>query len=171
MLKRDPGFGPAWSSRDLIAIFSRKGGNVVNTWTVRPDGSAARQITDQPGESRQPWWSPGGETLALAADLGSGTFGLWLVASDGSNPRPIAGDGTFQQPFWSPDGSAIAVSARIDEPYYRIYVMAADGSHPRPIGQPPDANNIHPAWSPDGRSIAFTSEGESGGCVQVFEFA
>src|SRR5438105_5518837 len=50
-------FGPTWSTRDLIAFFSKKGGNAINIWTARPDGSEARQITDQPGESRQPWWS------------------------------------------------------------------------------------------------------------------
>jgi Tol biopolymer transport system component len=164
-------FGPTWSSRDLIAFFSRKGGNVINIWTVRPDGSNARQITNQPGESRQPWWSPDGETLALAADRGSGTFGLWLLAADGSHPRQITRHGTFQQPFWSPDGSAIAVSAKIDEPRYRIYVIAADGGRPRPIPQPVGVDNVHPAWSPDGRSIAFTSEGEGGGCIQVLDLA
>jgi hypothetical protein len=41
------------SSRDLIAYFSRKGGNRINIWTVRPDGSGARRVTNRPGESRQ----------------------------------------------------------------------------------------------------------------------
>jgi Tol biopolymer transport system component len=50
-------FGPTWSSHDLIAYFSKKGGNRINTWTVRPDGTEAKQITNRPGESRQPWWS------------------------------------------------------------------------------------------------------------------
>ena len=80
-------FGPAWSSRDLIAYFSKKGGNRINTWTARPDGSAAKQITDRPGESRQPWWSPDGGTLALSADNGTGAFQIWLSAADGANAR------------------------------------------------------------------------------------
>lgn len=46
-------FGRTWSARDVIACFSRKGGNGINTWRVRPNGSDARQVTDPPGESRQ----------------------------------------------------------------------------------------------------------------------
>jgi Tol biopolymer transport system component len=170
----DPGFwsfGPSWSSRDLIAYFSKKGGNVINTWTVRPDGSAARQITDRPGESRQPWWAPDGRTLALSADHGTGAYGVWLSAPDGTDARQITGLGTYEQPFWSPEGWRIAVSAKIDEPHHRIYVMRADGTDTRPIRQPEDVDNVHPAWSPDGRRIVFTSGGEADGAIFVLDLA
>ncbi len=111
-------FGPTWSSRDLIAYFSKKGGDRINTWIVRPDGTEARQITNRPGESRQPWWSQDGSMLALSADNGTGAFQLWLSAEDGSNARTITREGNWQQPFWSPDGSRIAVSAKIDCPHF-----------------------------------------------------
>jgi TolB protein len=150
-------FGPTWSSRDLIAFFSKKGGNALNTWAVRPAGSQAHPITNRPGESRQPWWAPDGEMLALSADGGTGAFQIWLMTADGSEARPITAYGNFQQPFWSPDGRSIAVSAKIDEPRFRIYVMRSDGSDLRPIRQPGDLDNVHPAWSPDGRNIVFTS--------------
>ena len=64
-------FGPSWSSRDRIAYFSREGGNRLNIWTVSPDGSDRQQVTNRPGESRQPWWSPDGTTLAFSADNGT----------------------------------------------------------------------------------------------------
>jgi TolB protein len=151
-------FGPTWSSRDLIAFFSKNGGNTINTWTVRPDGSEPRQITDRPGESRQPWWSPDGDTLALSADNGDGAFQVWLMMLDGTRARPITAGGSYQQPFWSPDGRQIAVSAKRGEPHFRIYVMnSATGGDLRTIGQPEGVDNVHPAWSPDGRSIVFTS--------------
>src|SRR5262249_54943496 len=111
----DPGywsFGPTWSSTGLIAFFSRKGGNVINIWTVHPDGSPPRQVTNRPGESRQPWWSPDGATLAFCADEGSGAFRVWLMAADGSGARAITKAGTWQQPFWSPDGRRLAVSTK-----------------------------------------------------------
>jgi TolB protein len=150
-------FGPTWSSRDVIAFFTAKGGNVLNIWTVRPDGSQSNQTTDQQGTSRQPWWSPDGCTLAISADRGTGAFAVWVVAADGSNARPITNDGIYAQPFWSPDGKSIAVSAKIDESYRRIYIMAADGSDRQLVKQPEGIDNVHPAWSPDGRSIVFTS--------------
>lgn len=164
-------FGPSWSSRDLIAFFSKKGGNMINIWTVRPDGSGARQITDQPGESRQPWWSPDGATLAIAADRGTGTFAVWLLNSDGSNARPITREQSYAQPFWSPDRRKIAVSAQLREPHHRIYIMNADGSMLQPIAQPEGDDNVHPAWSPDGRSIVFTSGKDSKSSLYIFDMA
>ena len=162
-------FGPTWSSRDLIAFFSRKGGNVINVWTVRPDGTQPRQITDQPGESRQPWWSPDGATLAFSANRGAGTFDVWLAEADGSNMRTITRGDSFEQPFWSPSGKQIAVSASIEEPHRRIYVMDADGSDLAPISQPANVENVHPAWSPDGRSIVFTSGTEADGALYIVD--
>jgi Tol biopolymer transport system component len=164
-------FGPSWSSRDLLAFFSKKGGNMFNIWTVRPDGSRARHVTDKPGESRQPWWSPDGGTLAISADRGTGAFQIWLLAADGANARAITNQGSFGQPFWDPNGKKIAVSAKINEPHNRIYMMDADGSMLRPILQPEGDDNVHPAWSPDARSIVFTSGRDSKSALYVFEMA
>jgi len=164
-------FGPTWSSRDLIAYFSRKGGKGINIWTVRPDGSDARQVTDRPGESRQPWWSPDGRTLALSADDSTGAFQVWLMGADGSDARAITTRGNWQQPFWSPDGRQLAVSAKVDGSHFRILVMGADGGDVRPIRQPTGADNVHPAWSPDSRSIVFTSGMGEAGALWHFSFS
>ena len=136
---------------------------------MRPDGTQPRQITDQPGESRQPWWSPNGATLAFSANRGAGTFDVWLAEADGSNTRTITRGGSFEQPFWSPSGKQIAVSASIEEPHRRIYVMNADGSDLAPIRQPANVENVHPAWSPDGRSIVFTSGTEADGTLYIVD--
>ena len=164
-------FGPTWSSRELIAYFSRKGGNRINIWTVRPDGSDARQITNRPGESRQPWWSPDGRTLAFVADDGTGAFQVRRMAADGSEARAITVRGNWQQPFWSPDGRRIAVSAKVDFASFLILVMDVDGGGLRKIQQPADADNIHPTWSPDGRTIVFTSGKGKTGALWRFTFA
>lgn len=164
-------FGPTWSTRDLIAYFSKKGGNKLNVWTVLPDGSGNRQVTNRPGQSRQPWWSPDGSTLAISADHGTGAFEIFLLNSDGSDSRSITSGGTCGQPFWSPDGKMIAISAKIQEPRYRIFIMATDGSMLRPIRQPETGHNVHPAWSPDGSRIVFTAGKDSESFLCVFHMA
>jgi TolB protein len=164
-------FGPTWSSRDLIAYFSKKGGNRINTWTVHPDGTEPRQITNRPGESRQPWWSPDGRTLAYSADDDAGEFQLWLAAEDGSNARTITKQGNWQQPFFAPDGRRIAVSARLGMGAFRIVIISADGSSLYRIPQPENSDNVHPAWSPDGRSIVFTSGKQASAALWRFTFA
>jgi len=82
-------FGPSWSSRDRIAYFSREGGNRLNIWTVSPDGSDRQQVTNRPGESRQPWWSPDGTTLAFSADNGTERFQVRLAAANGADGRAL----------------------------------------------------------------------------------
>ena len=164
-------FGPSWSTHDVIAYFSKKGGNELNVWTVRPDGSDSRQATNQPGQSRQPWWSPDGDTLAISADRGTGAFEIFFLNSDSSGARAITVDGNCAQPFWRPDGKMIAISAKIREPRYRIYVVATDGSVLRPVRQPETGDNVHPAWSPDGRHIVFTARKDSKSSLYVFQMA
>ena len=165
-------FGPSWSQRDLIAYFSRKGGNRLNTWTARPDGSDARQITDRPGESRQPWWAPDGATLALSADGGTSAFQVWLAAADGSSARVVTtGGGDWQQPFWSPDGRRLAISAKPDGTrHFQILILDLDRGGARPIQQSAEVDNVHPAWSPDGRCIVFTSGKGEASALWNFSF-
>lgn len=162
-------FGPTWSLRNRIAYFSRRGGNRLNLWTVSSDGSNPLQITDRPGESRQPWWSPDGTTLAFSADDGTGRFQVWLASANGADARPLTAAGDWQQPFWSPDGRRIAASARIRQGGYQIVLIDANGSNVERIGQPAD-NNVHPAWSPDGRSIVFTAGQGARSALWRFDF-
>jgi len=164
-------FGPSWSTSNVIAYFSKKGGNELNVWTVLSDGLNSRQVTNQPGQSRQPWWSPDGGTLAISADHGTDAFKIFFLNSDGSGARSVTRDGSCAQPFWSPDGKMIAISAKIREPRYRIYIVATDGSMLRPIQQPETGDNVHPAWSPDGKHIVFTAGKDSDSALYVFRMA
>src|ERR1700741_4981292 len=113
-------FGPSWSSRDRIAYFSREGGNRLNIWTVSPDGSDRQQITNRPGESRQPWGSPDGTTLAFSADNGKERFQVPPGGGNGADRRGLPKTGNWQQPFWSPDGLPLAASAELGSIGFRI---------------------------------------------------
>ena len=162
-------FGPSWSSRDRIAYFSREGGNRLNIWTVSPDGSDRQQITNRPGESRQPWWSPDGTTLAFSADNGTERFQVRLSAANGADGRALTRTGNWQQPFWSPDGLRLAASAELGSIGFQILLIDADGARVQRIQQP-EGDNVHPAWSPDGRSIVFTAGRDNGSALWRFDF-
>jgi Tol biopolymer transport system component len=162
-------FGPSWSSRDRIAYFSRQGGNRLNIWTVSPDGSDRQQVTNRPGESRQPWWSPDGTTLAFSADNGTERFQVRLAAANGADGRALTRTGNWQQPFWSPDGLRLAASAELGSIGFQILLIDADGERVQRIQQQ-EGDNVHPAWSPDGRSIVFTAGRDNGSALWRFDF-
>ena len=129
-----------------------------------------------------PWAAaPDGKTIAVV--LGTGlwhtfhanpTLALWLVGSDGSNPRMLqdllppreidltsGGDDTFnlvpaltshQALAWSPDGQLVAfVSAHQDQ--VDLYTAALNGTLARLTDTPRLEQG--PRWSPDGAQIAY----------------
>jgi Tol biopolymer transport system component len=91
--------GPSWSARDQTTFFSKKGGNALNVWVVNPDDSQPQQITNQVGESRQPWWSPDGDALAISCDRGTGKFEIWLSHPDGSTLNRLRATEIARSPF------------------------------------------------------------------------
>src|SRR5215813_6150955 len=48
-------------------------------WTLPVSGGAARRITDEYGDARQPSWSPDGKTLAFQG-YRDGTWRIWTIA-------------------------------------------------------------------------------------------
>jgi Tol biopolymer transport system component len=139
--------------------FSR-GGNI---WTMNPDGSDLRRLTDvypKTGVARwtQPSWSPDGKQIVFVneAEIG-GRRSFWTMNHDGTDQRMLyhRTDRTLSCPEWSPDGASILFEVRGT---HEIWVMDADGTDARRLRtstvQVP-GERYCPAWSPDGTQIAF----------------
>ena len=81
---------------------------------------------------------------------------LWLVASDGSDLRPLtSGPRADGSPRWSPDGTRIAFVAT-EAGSTQLHVRWLDGGQTARLTNLAEAPGSI-AWSPDGKWIAFTS--------------
>jgi Tol biopolymer transport system component len=152
---------PGANGRIAFAI-KQVGNEAYQIYSMKPDGSDIKRLTDPPGWNLEPRWSPDGRRLVFMSNR-DGQYDIYVMNADGSGQTRL----TTRQagaPAWSPDGSKIAFAS--DPPdggaSSEIYVMNADGSGERRLTTtPPRANGNYtssdaPAWSADDR-IAFTS--------------
>lgn len=122
-----------------------------------------------PGPSLSPEQSPATSGSSAAQRPEDGLFvyqsgqTLYLVGTDGSDPRPVFDDGMqARSPDWSPDGSSIAFVHDDEDGTTDIWVTPRDGDGRRRLIDCQEVCSIaeDPAWSPDGRQIAYWTSGE-----------
>lgn len=85
--------------------------------TFGPSGEKQRQLLKQRVENRSgvtpfpfsgPAWSADGNTIAFVGGRGEKARGIYVIGSDGSNPRLIKGTRGGSDPVLSPDGRTLA---------------------------------------------------------------
>lgn len=111
-------------------------------------GGDLQQLTDSPGDKRQPAWSPDGKRIVYVAP-GSKGNDLWVMNTDGSGePVDITNlNGDEREPAWSPDGQWIAFTSdgRSDK-VLQLYLVRPDGSQIIRLSSFQDESS--PTWSP-----------------------
>lgn len=103
-----------WSPIGDRILFSRGHGEEPEIWSIKPDGSDERQITDASlPMGFFPIFSPDGTMIAFSgarSEDGQGAD-LWIMNSDGTNKRKLTdtpGRNDMEAfPHWSPDGKSI----------------------------------------------------------------
>jgi TIR domain/WD40-like Beta Propeller Repeat len=128
-------------------------------WSVRPDGSGLRQMTQDFADVRRPEWSPDGTKVAFSSNRGNAAsdYDLWILdVADGSTSQLTTGPAEDGSPTWSPDGTEIAFGRGAPgQDEKDIWIVSADGGEPRQVTSDP-ADDDAPDWGSTGR-IAFES--------------
>lgn len=148
-----------------IVFASNRDGN-YELYSVKPDGSELKRLTDIPSDEYSPAWSPDGGQIAFVSNR-DGNAEIYRMNADGSNPvRLTDHPAEDSSPAWSPDGSQIAFVSFRDE-NAELYVMDVNGENLERL----TANtwrDFSPAWSPDGTRLAFLSDQEDELHIYIF---
>jgi TolB protein len=155
---------PAWSPNgDKIAFVcytfdNRKEDSDI--WIADLKKGTVKKLMTQDNIQSFPAWSPDGKNIVYISGYRVSSSkiieALWLVNSDGTNPRPLIYDEFYNiQPAWSPDGNKIAFassrSGNMD-----IWVADKDGRNVRQLTFD-KSYDADPSWSSDGSKMCFTS--------------
>ena len=126
---------PDWSATAGLIAFTRASSlGVRELWTVRPDGSNARRLTDGgagPGD-RDPAWSPDGRNILISRALDQTRSNLVVVevATGIATPIPIPAT-AVRQPRYSPAADRIffaAADPRTGVSTLRLHCARTDGT-------------------------------------------
>lgn len=133
--------------------------------SINLDGFGFANISRNPSRDMTPAFSPDGTRIAFAASRasGTGTFEIYVMDADGSNPTLIFGDRAISSgPAWAPDGKTIVFSndregGRIGN--FELFSVSLDGGPEKRLTVRP-RYDVDPAFSPDGKRIAFVSNSD-----------
>jgi hypothetical protein len=148
-----------------LLVTSRTGAN-IDLWLLDLERSTFTRLTSDSGEDLGGVWSPDGERLALASEIGHETGGPALAWMPRLNAIPevlvestAPGDWEFVS-SWSPDGQWLAYTAvqgRSQRDIWLFPIGSVGAAGPVPFLDSP-ANELDGTFSPDGQWMAYVSD-------------
>jgi Tol biopolymer transport system component/predicted Ser/Thr protein kinase len=141
-----------------IVFTSNRDGN-DEIYSMSPDGTGLKRLTDDSADDSTPSWSPDAGLLAFVTTR-HGDREIYSMHADGTAGRRLTQHPeSDEHPRWSPDGTRIAYQSWLGPEASEIVVRDADGTNPRTLTRGLGRAGS-PTWSPDGRRIAFVANKE-----------
>lgn len=139
----------------LIFVSNREDQGEI--YTMKPDGTNVRRLTNKAANYSSPSRSPDGNKIVFViTDSDGNNPQIYTMNADGSSRVQLTKNGSNNSdPAWSADSSKLAFASDRDG-NYEIYSMQADGTDVTRLTHD-SAYDVEPAWSPDGSMIAFSS--------------
>ena len=154
-----PTLAPVTGLPGRFVFVTHRSGN-ADIYTMNPDRSDLRQLTDDRAGDYLPSWSPDSSMVVFTSDR-TGSQDIWIMNADGSEQTQVTdfrGDWAWAR--WSPDGSQLVVESS-ERAVDSLYLVGMDGREPRLLFEPGDHGlriAAGPFWAPGDR-IGFTGSG------------
>ncbi|HET6977186.1 MAG TPA: protein kinase [Pyrinomonadaceae bacterium] len=140
----------AWTPDGKIVYASRTGEN-WDIWIANSDGSASKQLTNDPFIDHQPTVSPDNRYVVFQSTR-TGARNIWRVDADGSNAKQLTeGNYVDANPVVSPDGRFV-IFMSLRSGTWTIWKVGIDGGAPVQLT---NRSSEFPSISPDGKSISY----------------
>ncbi len=158
-----------------IAFISNREEN-WEIYTMNPDGSNVRNVSNHPAGDHRPAWIAGSTRLAFRSQRArdDGGWDRWEADLDGTDTGAVDLPGRLSNsdfgmfPQFHPSGSYVANAAERDGEQ-DIYIWRFDGGGERVVAPAPGID-YRPIFSPDGTKILFISERDGNAEVYTVAF-
>ena len=153
LVKNARGLQSSWSpdGKRIAFIAGKNPGDDSQIYVMDVDGRNRLQLTHDFVHKRLPSWSPDGKRIAYGGDNV-----IWVVDSDGENPRQLTWHVTEEHPTWSPDSESIAFHSFGRDPgIVGIYTVDVTNGAVDALPSDPGFQNYYPDWLyPGGLSVS-----------------
>ena len=133
-------------------------GGTFDIFTMNPGGLDLTNITQNPANDLDPFWSADGSRIAFRSNR-DGNAEIYLMDANGANPLRLTNNPAPDfQPSLSPDGKSVLFQS-FRTGNSQIFIMPVGGKDPEDVRQLSNFTGLgagEPEVSPDGSMIVFT---------------